>query len=148
MNGRVFGKNRVHRRAQLANAFAMNNAQFVNSPRAAKLNVIQHHRLHVPGRECMQVQHAIDRQLNRLWIFLAHEGLRNSIRETPEGYSDECLITPLPALWYTYTHKEVIDNIAFSDQEPFSSESGSWLLGPVVFNARRVKASPARFFAA
>jgi len=55
-------------------------------------------------------------------------GLR-AIRETPDAYSDQRLITRFSAFPYTYTHKEVIDNIAFSDQEPFSSESGSWLLG-------------------
>src|SRR5688572_19496904 len=51
------------------------------------------------------------------------------IRETPDVDSDSRLITRFSAFPYTYTHKEVIDNIAFSDQEPFSSESGSWLLG-------------------
>jgi hypothetical protein len=55
------------------------------------------------------------------------------IGDSPEGISAGFLMTPFGGALYTYSHKEVIDNIAFSDQEPFSSESGSWLFG-VVFN--------------
>jgi hypothetical protein len=46
-----------------------------------------------------------------------------------------CLIPNGNGRPYKYSHKEVIDNIAFSDQERFSSESRSWLLG-VVFSKR------------
>ena len=64
----------MHGRAQLADAFAVNNAQFVNSAFATHFNVIEHYRLYVARPECMQVQHAIDRQFYWLWIFFAHEG--------------------------------------------------------------------------
>jgi hypothetical protein len=51
------------------------------------------------------------------------------IRETPYRISSEILIPANPLFPYKCLHKEVIDNIAFSDQERFSSESRSWLLG-------------------
>lgn len=54
------------------------------------------------------------------------------IRVSPDRISAESLIPASPAVRYKYTHKEVVDNIAFSDQGPFSSESGSWLFSVLI----------------
>ncbi len=119
LNMRVLGQDGMDSIPELANPFAVNDSYFENSAFAAKLEVIQDDGLYVFRTKGMQVQHSINRQFNRQF----------HIRESTSGISSNCPIMPRPAIGYQYSHKEVIDNIAFSDQERFSSESRSWLLG-------------------
>ena len=69
-NGRVFGKYRMHRAPQVANAFAVNDAHLQDAPLPTGGQIIRHQILHLARIERVQIQHSVNRQLNR---FVIHE---------------------------------------------------------------------------
>src|SRR5206468_3739871 len=62
---RMFGENRMHRLAQLADPFAVNDPHLQNAERPAFGEVIGHDALDIRGTERVQVQHAVDGQFER-----------------------------------------------------------------------------------
>jgi N-acetylglutamate synthase len=54
----------MHSAAQISNSFAVNEARLKNSARAAFGQIFQHHVLHLRRLERVQIQHAIDRELD------------------------------------------------------------------------------------
>jgi len=118
--------------AQLTNSLSVNDPQLVYSAGCALVDEVEHNILYVLRPEGVQIKNPIDGQLNWLIIFWAH-ACSVLIRETPYRFSSDSPIPPIKELPYKCSYKEVIDNIAFSDQERFSSESRSWLLGPCFF---------------
>jgi len=65
---RMLFQNRVHRLAQLPNAFAMNDAHTQDSAKLTLRQIIRHEVLYFAWLKRVQIQHAIDRQLNRLVV--------------------------------------------------------------------------------
>ena len=69
--GRMFGQQRVNRAPQISDAFAVNDPHAQNPARLALRKVVRHQILHIGGPKRMQIQHAVNRQLD--WpIVLVH----------------------------------------------------------------------------
>ena len=62
----MFGKNRVHRLAQLADPFAVYDSHLRNAASQTFREVIRHDALDIRRTERMQIQHAIDGKVDRL----------------------------------------------------------------------------------
>src|SRR5205807_8665758 len=62
----MFGEDGMDRAPQIANAFAMNDAHLENPAFAASGQIIRHQVLYLARLERVQIQHAINRQLDRL----------------------------------------------------------------------------------
>src|SRR4051812_26944075 len=63
---RMLGENGMHRPPQLTDAFAMDDAHLQNAPFLARRQVIQHQVLNLARLEVMQIEHPVNRKLNRL----------------------------------------------------------------------------------
>lgn len=79
-NVRVLREERVHRAAQIADAFAVDNAHLENASFAARGEVIRHQILNFARLKGVQVQHAINRQLD--WPFVGHAFIIVSARRS------------------------------------------------------------------
>jgi len=66
----MFGKNRVHRAPQVADAFAVDDAHLEDAPLPPPGQLIRHEILHLARIERVQIQHAVNWQFNR---FVIHE---------------------------------------------------------------------------
>jgi len=66
---RMFFQNRMHGAPQVANAFAVNNAQLKNSARLAFRQVIVHEVFYFTRIESVQIQHPVNWQFDR---FVSH----------------------------------------------------------------------------
>ena len=73
----MLGEERMNRGAELADSFAVNDAEFEDSAFAAKGDVIENNGLHVLRPEGVQIQNAVDRQLNWIDIVLVAHRVRN-----------------------------------------------------------------------
>ena len=62
----MFGKNGINGAAQIANPFAMNNANAKNPLFLTRSQVVGHKLFDVARPECVQIQYAIDRQFYRV----------------------------------------------------------------------------------
>ena len=67
-HGRMFGKNRVHRAPQIADAFAVNDTHLQNAPFPTRDQIIRDEVLYLARIERVQIQHAVNWQFNRLVI--------------------------------------------------------------------------------
>ena len=65
---RMFLQNRVHRLTQLPDALAMNDAHAQNSARLTLCEVFRYEILHLTRLKRVQIQHAINRQLDGLVV--------------------------------------------------------------------------------
>ena len=61
----MFFQNRMHRAPQVADAFAVDDSHLENPPLPAGGEIIQHKFLHLARLEGVQVEHAINGQLQR-----------------------------------------------------------------------------------
>ncbi len=62
----VFGQDGMDGAPQVADAFAVNDSHLEDAAFPARCQVIQHQVFDLPWAECVQVQHAINRELDRL----------------------------------------------------------------------------------
>lgn len=67
----MFLQELMDRFAQLPDAFTVNDPHAQDSPRLALRQIIQYERFHLTRLERVQVQHAINRQLQRLVVHAA-----------------------------------------------------------------------------
>jgi hypothetical protein len=61
----VPGEESVHRGAELADSFAMNDSQFENTALATELDVIRYQGLYIRRAKGVQIEHAVNRQFER-----------------------------------------------------------------------------------
>ena len=69
---RVAIKNRVNDSPQGARAFAVDDPDLGDTPFQALVQIIGNQVVHVLGRECVQVQSSVDRDLDRFLVKLGH----------------------------------------------------------------------------
>ena len=79
----MFPQDGVNRLTQLADAFAMNDAHPQDATRSALRQIIQHQLLHLTRLKRVQVQHAIDRQLDGLVV---HDAIKPRMGTDEHGF--------------------------------------------------------------